>query len=90
MVLKCPVLLNNDAVTVIKFNDVEVQIPAIERQASIVTVRFDNGKYSVVDDNYSEESNVVDTPVYKTSKKIKKTTTVENTVSDIETASVNE
>lgn len=58
MVVKCPVLLNNAAVTVILFNGKEVQIPAIKRQADSVNVKFENGKYTVVADDYVEKKPV--------------------------------
>lgn len=52
MLKRCKVLLNNDAVTVIDFDGKKVQLPAIKRKAIEVNVVFENGRYSVVDDNY--------------------------------------
>jgi len=77
MIQKCPVLLNNEAVTVIKYDNVEVQVPSIERDAQYVNVSFENGKYTVVEDNYIEEPIVLEEPVVKNSKKKNKKTTIE-------------
>lgn len=49
MIKECQVVLNNEAVTVVKFDDVEVQIPSIGKDAKTVCIKFDNGCYSVVD-----------------------------------------
>ena len=54
MIRKCPIIINNAAVTVVRFDDVEVQLPAIHRNATEVNVRFDSGKYTVVADDYNE------------------------------------
>lgn len=54
MIKECKVLLNNEAVTVIQYDDIQVQIPAIGRKASVVKVK-DDGHYTVVPDNYSEQ-----------------------------------
>lgn len=69
MIKKCRVILNNDAVTVFDFDGTEVQIPAICREAYTVNVKFDDGKYTVVPDDYEE---VVET---KTNEKPTKKTT---------------
>lgn len=53
MIKECPVLLNNKFVTVILYDDKEVQIPSIRRKAKTVKVK-DDGHYTVVPDNYSE------------------------------------
>lgn len=55
MIMKCPVILNNDAVTVFKFNDIDVQVASIKRQATHVNVLFENGRYTIVADNYVEK-----------------------------------
>lgn len=59
MIKECKVLLNNEAVTVIQYGDIQVQIPAIGRKATVVKVK-DDGHYTVVPDDYSEpaEKNV--------------------------------
>ncbi len=53
MVLECKVLMNNEAITVIRYGDINVQIPAIGRKAEYVKVK-DDGTFTVVDDDYVE------------------------------------
>ena len=74
MVKTCSVILNNDAVTVINYDGIEVQIPSIRRNVKSVNVLYKDNKYIVVDDDYKE---VIDTPVKK-AKKSKKTTNEES------------
>lgn len=75
MTKECTVLLNNSAVTVVKFGEVEVQLPSIQRDAKKVFVKFENDRYAVVDK--LDESEV------QTKKKSKKTI-VENDIGDNE------
>ena len=49
MVKECPVLVNNDQVTVVKFNNTDVQFPSIKKNCKSVFVNFENGKYSIVE-----------------------------------------
>lgn len=78
MIKNCRVLINNDAVTAFEYDGVEVQIPSIKREARFVKVKFDNGKYTVVDDNYVEdEPKNFDTKADK-KKPFKKTTLNDN------------
>ena len=75
MTKECTVLLNNSAVTVVKFGEVEVQLPSIRRDAKKVFVKFENDRYAVVDK--------LDEPEVQTKKKSKKTI-VENDIGDNE------
>lgn len=75
MTKECTVLLNNSAVTVVKFGDVEVQLPSIQRDAKKVFVKFENDRYAVVDKLDEQE--------VQTKKKSKKTI-VENDIGDNE------
>lgn len=75
MIKECTVLLNNSAVTVVKFGEVEVQLPSIQRDAKKVFVKFENDRYAVVDK--------LDEPEVQTKKKSKKTI-VENDIGDNE------
>lgn len=54
MVKNCNVLINNEAVTVIDYDGVQVQIPAIHKDTRTVKVVLENGHYIVVDDDYIE------------------------------------
>lgn len=70
MVKDCIVKLNNDAVTVVAFGNIEIQFPSIHRKANHVRVLYVDRKYSIVSDDYIEQDK---TPVKKR-KKTKKTT----------------
>jgi len=76
MIKDCNVLINNDAVTVVRFNEVDVQLPSINRSAKTIRVCHSNGKYSVVDDDYKEPefSEAEEKPK---KRRTKKTTTIE-------------
>lgn len=69
MVKTCSVILNNDAVTVINYDGIEVQIPSIRRNVKTVKVLYKDNKYIVVDDDYKEEK-----PEKKEKARKKKTT----------------
>lgn len=86
MVIKCPVLLNNRSVTVVDFNGVQVQMPAIGRKANYVNVAFEEGRYCVIGDDYQEEPIKETAPVKK--KRANRKTTESET--DGETMTVSE
>lgn len=65
MIKNCKVLINNEAISVIDYDGVQVQIPSIHKEAKTVNVVVENGRYIVVDDNYIE-------PVVKSTTKPKK------------------
>lgn len=67
MVKKCAVVNNNDAITVIKFDDTLVQLPSIHENKTQVHVAYENGKYFVVDRNY--ESNISQKKMAKSKRK---------------------
>ena len=58
MIKECKVLLNNSAVTVVRFDDRDVQLPPIGRKANTVFVRFENGRYEIADGSKAVESNI--------------------------------
>lgn len=77
MTKECKVLLNNDAVTVVEFDSIKVQMPSIHKNAETIFVKFEDGKYSVVD----SLSNTEDKPKKKATKKkttVKKETKAKN------------
>lgn len=49
MIKECPILLNNSAVTVVRYEKVEVQFPSIHRKEKTVFVKYENGKYEIVE-----------------------------------------
>ena len=82
MTKECEVILNNDEVTVVKFDGKEIQFPSIHKNAKTVFVKVDNGTYSIVGkmENESKDSGVQN---QKKPRTYKKTTNVEHENSDI-------
>lgn len=58
MTKQCPVILNNKAVTVVKFDNIEIQFPSIHKDAETVFVKFEDGKYTIVE-NIEDEKVVI-------------------------------
>lgn len=55
MAKKCPITLNNGAVTCFMYGDIEVQAPAIaDKNATEVEVEYKDGKYTIVEDKKKE------------------------------------
>lgn len=51
MIKQCPVIINNGAVTVIKFGDIDVQLTYCNKKdIKTLNVKFENGQYSIIDD----------------------------------------
>lgn len=73
MIKRCRVKLNNDAVTVVSYDDMDIQFPAIHTNASSVNVLNDGGRYAIVPDNYSGNAVLPE----KSKKRVKKTTVQE-------------
>jgi hypothetical protein len=69
MVKRCPVLLNNEVVTVVRFDNSEVQLPPIGYKAEQINVVFENGKYKVAPDNYVEQPKIQKPKTEKTENK---------------------
>ena len=81
MIKDCYVKLNNEYVTVIDYDGIDVQIPAIKREARTVKVILENGKYTVVGDNYTEpvkETVKEEKPAKQANKTANKKTTNKN------------
>lgn len=53
MILECPVIINNNAVTVVKYGNIDIQFPSVRKDVKTLMVKCDNGKYSLV--NHVEE-----------------------------------
>lgn len=79
MIKECPVIINNDAVSVVRFDGIDVQFPSVGKNVNKVNVKFENGRYSIVKDveknklikPVEEKSETVE--IKKTEKKSKKT-----------------
>ena len=81
MVKECLVTLNNEAVTVVKFDNIDIQFPSIHKNEKTVFVKFEDGKYSIVDkpDGVIDTEIKIEKPAVKTgTKKRNKKTTNEN------------
>ena len=81
MVKECLVVLNNEAVTVVKYDDTNIQFPSINKDAKKVFVNCENGKYSIVDEKYKAKS--VEKPKKKNNTN-KKTTFIEDIEVDVD------
>lgn len=80
MVKECLVMLNNEAVTVARYGNTDIQFPSIHRDAKTVFVNCEDGKYSIVDKNYKSKSAEKSNRRKSTEKK----TTIEENVKDIQ------
>ena len=76
MTKQCPVILNNKAVTVVRFDNIEIQFPSIHKDAETVFVKFEDGKYTIVE-NIEEEKVVI-----SHKKRNQKKTTVEDNTAE--------
>ena len=77
MIKECPVIMNNDAVTVVRFDGIDIQFPSVKREGvKTLNVKFENGIYSIVDsaekeaDSHAEKT--VKTTEQTKNKSIKK------------------
>ena len=49
MIKECPVIFSNEYVTVVRFDNTNVQLPSIQNNAKTVIVKKHAGKYTIVD-----------------------------------------
>ena len=63
MIKECPILLNNEVVTVVRYDKKDIQFPAIKKDAKTVFVKDDGGRYTIVDKPEAKE------PVYRKAQK---------------------
>lgn len=80
MVKECLVVLNNEAVTVVRYDGKDIQFPAINKDVKKVSVNYENGKYSIVNDKVR----AVNTDKPKKKNGIVKKTTFEEAVENTE------
>ena len=50
MIKECQVILNNESVSVVKFDNTEVQLPPIGKDVKTVKIEREDGRYSIVKD----------------------------------------
>ena len=67
MIKECPVIITNDAISVVKYDNIEIQFPSLGKLKSVF-VEFKDGKYSIVKNLESAEK----TEAKKKKKTIKK------------------
>lgn len=49
MIKECPVIFSNEYVTVVRFDNINVQLPSIQNNTKTVIVKKHDGKYTIVD-----------------------------------------
>lgn len=81
MIQECKIILNNEAVTVVQFGDIEVQFPSIRKNDKTIFVKYEDGNYSIVNKPpivektvQTGKDNVAAKPAKTTRKRNKKTT----------------
>lgn len=58
MIKECRVIRNNEAYTLVSFDDIEIQFPPIKKDKEKVFVSYENGRYIIVDeDNLDDITN---------------------------------
>lgn len=82
MIKECNVLINNELVTVVRFGDIDVQLPSIHRNAETVRVQYADGHYRVVSDDYKEPEQ--ESIPAKSKRKSSKKTTIEKVAKSAE------
>lgn len=50
MIKECPVIMNNEAVSVVSFDGIDIQFSCLGKNIKKVNVKFEDGKYSIVKD----------------------------------------
>lgn len=68
MIKECPVIMNNGSVSVVRFDDIDIQFPPVGKNVKTLNVKFEDGNYSIVK-NAEEEKK--DEPVIKEAVKEK-------------------
>lgn len=80
MVKECNVKINNEDVTVVEYGNMDIQFPAIRRNAKMVYVSYQDGKYSIVNKGHKSKSAIknsnMGTKKKTTNKKIAKETEI--------------
>lgn len=51
MIKECRVIRNNEAYTLVRFDNIEIQFPPIGKDVEKVFVKHENDKYIIVDEN---------------------------------------
>lgn len=79
MVKECKIIVNNEAVTVVKFDEISVRFPSIQNpDAKTVFVKKEGGRYTIVDN--AKEDKKVDTLTADLETKVETETVAETEV----------
>lgn len=80
MIKECPVIINNEAVSVVNFDGIDIQFPSLGKNVKKVNVKFEDGNYSIVKDEIKvskpieKAETVIEERPVEVEKKQKKTT----------------
>jgi len=80
MIKECPVIINNEAVSVVNFDGIDIQFPSLGKNVKKVNVKFEDGNYSIVKDEIKvskpieKAETVIEEKPVEVEKKQKKTT----------------
>lgn len=72
MIKECPVIINNEAVSVVNFDGIDIQFPSLGKNVKKVNVKFEDGNYSIVKDEIK-----VSKPVEKEAETVKEEKPIE-------------
>lgn len=86
MVKECLVKINNEAITVVRYGDTDIQFPSIHKDVNTVFVAYEGGKYFIVDKNY--KPSVKETKPTQKKSYNKKTTGKQNVKTEVKETSV--
>ena len=88
MVKECLVKINNEAITVVRYGDTDIQFPSIHKDVNTVFVNYEGGKYFIVDKDY--KSSVVEEKPTQKKNFNKKTTGKQFAKIDVEKTTLDE
>ena len=60
MVKECPVIINNDYCTVVKYDDFYIQFPAVKKNVNTLKVEYKKGWYYIVEENTQPKETIVE------------------------------
>lgn len=69
MVKECIVTINNDDVTVARYDNIDIQFPSVHEDVKVVYVDCENGKYKIVTETDFKNQNEKKTTKKETVKK---------------------
>lgn len=82
MIKECPIIKRNEYVTVVRFDNTDIQFPAVSGNQKTVFVSHENGKYFIVEKQVSSNEKPVRATDKKREKFPKKKTTPESSIAE--------